>query len=231
MDRELIIVRHGHAHSNATGVIGGPAGCAGLTDTGQRQAELLAARLHNEARAGHPINALYTSPSTRAQQTADIVADALGLPTRVLSELRDPDLGPDADGRTWATIVDAFPGEPSTRLDQPLLPGAEAWPTYLQRTWTTLNGLLAGQTRRTLIIGHAETVKAAHHHFLGHPADQRLPIKFAVDNTAITRWHTTPPRNNHHGPPRWILLAHNDTAHLTRTDESLSAGKPPLLGS
>ena len=37
----LFLVRHGHAYAGFQGIIGGPRGCAGLTDLGRRQAAAL----------------------------------------------------------------------------------------------------------------------------------------------------------------------------------------------
>jgi SAM-dependent methyltransferase len=50
---ELVIARHGEAHCNVLGVVGGERGCTGLTDLGHRQATQLATRLGPLCRLDH----------------------------------------------------------------------------------------------------------------------------------------------------------------------------------
>jgi broad specificity phosphatase PhoE len=45
---ELLLTRHGQAHCNVAGVVGGPETCTGLTDLGRQQVKALAARLRDE---------------------------------------------------------------------------------------------------------------------------------------------------------------------------------------
>jgi broad specificity phosphatase PhoE len=58
----LILTRHGEAHCNVAGIVGGDRACTGLTDWGRRQVELLAGRLHAE----EPCHVLYTTTRRRA---------------------------------------------------------------------------------------------------------------------------------------------------------------------
>ncbi|MGH3941836.1 MAG: histidine phosphatase family protein, partial [Pseudonocardiaceae bacterium] len=66
--RELVIVRHGLAHCNLAGVVGGPRGCTGLTDLGRAQVALLAERLCQDAAGGLPVTAVRASPPPRARE-------------------------------------------------------------------------------------------------------------------------------------------------------------------
>ena len=81
----LILVRHGRTAWNVQGRVQGG---GGLDEVGKAQAAALAGRL-----AGEPLAAVYASPARRALQTAKPVADALGLPVRRRSALRDLDYG------------------------------------------------------------------------------------------------------------------------------------------
>ena len=56
----LILGRHGQAHCIALGIIGGPAGCTGLTSHGRPQAGQLTERLSRE-HARRPFDAAYTT--------------------------------------------------------------------------------------------------------------------------------------------------------------------------
>ena len=211
----LILARHGQAHCNVRGILGGPRGCTGLTDHGHHQARQLADRLRTD-HAQTPINAAYTTPLRRALETADIIGHHLGLPVTTADDLREPDYG-DADGKAWPDVVAAFGRIPAQHPDQPIAPGAESWTAYLQRAAATLRDLLARHTGGTvLIVGHGETVTAAAHLFLDLAASLRASAAFAVHYASITRWEQQPLAwtRPEVGWP-WTLLNHNDTAHLT----------------
>src|SRR5579883_1695360 len=83
----LLLVRHGQtklSHENTfCGITDAP-----LTVEGQHQAELLAERLRHE-----PIDAIYCSPQSRAQQTAQPIARMLGLALQTRPALREMNFG------------------------------------------------------------------------------------------------------------------------------------------
>src|ERR1700677_2984218 len=120
---ELLIARHGQAYCNITGTIAGPGSCTGLTTLGRNQSQALAARLHHEP----AVTAIYASPRRRARETAGIIGRALTLPVSVHDDLREPDYGPAAEGRTWTDLLAAFQGDPATRHHMPLAEGGEPW--------------------------------------------------------------------------------------------------------
>lgn len=215
--RELLIARHGQAGCNLTGTIAGESTCTGLTDLGRAQARALAHRLQSDARdKGNPITAIYTSPRRRAHETAQIIADALGVPPHCAEDLREPDYGPAAEGRTWADLLAAFPGETSARPDLPLARDGEPWTAYIARITGALARLHAAHPGgRVLITGHAETVKAAYQIFLGHLANQPLAMKFSVANASLTTWQAVGSAQNARSVGRWVLISHNDIWHLT----------------
>jgi RHS repeat-associated protein len=62
----LLLVRHGEAICNVTGVVGGPRSCTGLTPLGREQARQLAARLSR----GEAVTVMYTAPRLRVQETS-----------------------------------------------------------------------------------------------------------------------------------------------------------------
>lgn len=75
---ELCLLRHAHAGDGATWV--GDDDVRPLTEKGRRQAERLGRLL---AAAGYLPDAVLTSPLARARETAEIVADIVGLRTRL----------------------------------------------------------------------------------------------------------------------------------------------------
>lgn len=213
---ELLIARHGEAWCNREQTIGGPAHCRGLTERGRTQVQRLAARLAEEHGNGAPIGAFYTSPLPRARQSADLIARALDLEPVTEPHLREPDYG-SADGRPWKDVVAAFGAPPADHPDQPIADGAEPWTAYLARARAALATLLERHHgTRILIIGHGETVTAAHHHMLN--ATTPLPAVFSLHQASLTTWAEQPaswtfPEAGH----RWALMLHNDTSHLAQT--------------
>lgn len=212
----LTLARHGKAHCNALGIIGGPVGCTGLTSDGLRQAGQLAGRLARD-HSRQPFDAAYTTPLRRARETAGIVAGRLGIPVTTIDDLREPDYG-DADGRPWDEVVTAFGSIPALHPDQPIAAGAETWAAYLSRATAALQSILGQHPGGTiLVIGHGETITAAAHHFLALPAAARATTAFAADYASITRWEQQPLAWTQPGAGwRWTLTACNDTAHLTQ---------------
>ena len=81
---ELLLIRHGRPHRAETSD-GSPAD-PGLSEVGWEQARRLARSLRAER-----IEALYTSPMRRARETAQALAEALGVQARVDAELVELD--------------------------------------------------------------------------------------------------------------------------------------------
>ncbi len=95
MAQELIFTRHGQSTVNVTRTISNRAtDYAPLTTLGRDQARQLA-----QALRGRNIFALYASPLMRARETAEIVAEALGLDVVLEDGLREPFCGI-AEGRS-----------------------------------------------------------------------------------------------------------------------------------
>jgi broad specificity phosphatase PhoE len=80
---EIWIVQHAEKEREAAN----PAD-PGLTELGRRQAQRTAAYLAEAGEAG-PFQFLYSSPLLRARQTAELIAERLGLPVRLDARLRE----------------------------------------------------------------------------------------------------------------------------------------------
>lgn len=74
METHLFLVRHGETDFNLQGIVQGRGVNTELNGTGQSQAKALAARF-----AANPIDVIYSSPLTRAHQTAQSVAAACAI--------------------------------------------------------------------------------------------------------------------------------------------------------
>lgn len=96
----LFLIRHGQTESNVNHLLDTQAPGAPLDDTGLAQAEALVERL-----AEHPIEAVYASHLTRAQQTAAPLAKALGVDVITLEGLREISAGVQEMNPDWTEYV------------------------------------------------------------------------------------------------------------------------------
>ena len=205
---ELVLARHGQAHCNADGVVGGPRTCTGLTSLGRDQMKAAATRLDAEHETA-AFAALYTGPRRRLRESAEILAATFGMEVIVDAGLDGPVHG-EADGRPWHQVKTAAHGGPHAHPDQPWATGSDTWNDYLQRA----GGFLADLIRRhdgdrVLLTAHGETVLALHTLLL--ELRPGLQTGFTVDHASLTRWQH---HRNRLGQHRWLLDQHNDTTHL-----------------
>jgi probable phosphoglycerate mutase len=64
-------------------------------------------------------------------------------------------------------------------------------------------------------VGHGDTVIATHRHFLGADPASPLPLGYLCDQASLTIWQQQPLSwTRPDAGRRWVLTAHNDTAHL-----------------
>ncbi|WP_031470614.1 histidine phosphatase family protein [Sciscionella sediminilitoris] len=207
---ELLLVRHGEAHCNVSGRVGGEGTCTGLTEHGRGQVSRLAHRLRRE-HATTPINALYTSPRRRTLETASLLSEELGLEPHVMPALRGLDHG-EADGRPWSTIKTRFGGRPQRYPNKAIAPGAESWNTYLDRCRATLQRILEAHIgERVLIAAHGETIEASFTLFYRLALDGQEHPGQVTSHACLTRWQYHRNRFDH---GVWMLAGHNDTRHL-----------------
>ena len=89
---KFYFVRHGQSTANATGIIAGSSDPR-LSDLGREQANITGVQLKS-----YNISVILSSPYTRAKQTADIIAEQIGIKTvNVIDELRERGLGDTED--------------------------------------------------------------------------------------------------------------------------------------
>lgn len=209
MPTELILIRHGQSHANVNPVVAGMRGDQGLTDLGRRQAELLRERLRAERLTA---DVLYASTLPRAQETAQYVADAIGLPIIDEDDLQELRVG-DADGMSTDDWSAKWPGlreSLSANPYQEFAPGGESWATFLSRVGAALTDLVARHPdQRVVAVTHGGVIHGAFAAAFGlGPTATRVRIN--PENTSLNRW-------SHHpepGQPLWTLHSFNDDAHL-----------------
>lgn len=206
----LYLIRHGEAHSNVEPwVIGGVKGCRGLTDRGFAQARALASRL---ATGEIPIDIIYASTLLRAQQTAELVAEALDRPIIWDDDLHELRPG-ESDGLTFEEARVAYPNLQHFLSDLylPFSPGGESWAAFQLRVSATLARIIASHPgKRIAVVAHGGVIEVSFMYMLGLGPQIRSRNAFHIRNTAITHWK----HSENHGRQEWELASHNDHYHL-----------------
>jgi probable phosphoglycerate mutase len=202
---ELLLVRHGQGECNATGTIGGRAGCQGLSDLGRRQSLALAERIA-QLHANRPFDLVLCTPRRRVLQCAQTIAAGLARPVVVVENLRGQDFGA-ADGRSWQQITEAFGGPPWQYPDRPIAPGAEPWNDYAARVLAALRTVLEVHAgRRILLVAHGKTIGLAGALLSGAADPASSAPGLVIDHGALSYWSQS--------AEGWAVLADNDQQHL-----------------
>lgn len=179
----LLLCRHGQSEWNAQGRVQGQAPEAGgLTEQGRWEAQQLGQRLQ-----ALNVVALYTSDLLRAQQTAQIVGAALGLPAQPDPRWREIDLGV-WQGLTPEEVDQRWPS--SLQIRERDLPRGEVGETFAavtQRTLAAIHDLdtrYRGQT--VAVICHGGNVRAALLASAALTGDGPDPRHAHIPNTSVT---------------------------------------------
>jgi probable phosphoglycerate mutase len=109
MTTQILFIRHGETDWNRIKRIQGHIDIP-LATTGIAQARRLAQRLAKEAKQGARLDAIYSSDLQRAEQTAQPIGDALGLPLQLRENLRERSYGA-FQGHDSDEIALRFPDE------------------------------------------------------------------------------------------------------------------------
>ena len=218
----IVLVRHGEAVCNVSGVCGGTVGCQGLTDLGRRQVTLLRDRLALTGELAGA-DALYASVLPRAVETAELLAPALvaedaegamGKPPRPVLECGLCELHPgDADGLSWTEYTERF-GSLDWDADphRPIAPRGESWAGFVNRVADVLDVLSARHPgQRVVVACHAGVIEAsllAKMPVVGGLDGARLQLR--TRHASLTTWEVD--------GDRWRLLGYNDATHLAPPD-------------
>lgn len=154
------LLRHAEADHNVGGegaVLGGWAELP-LTSRGREQAVELAARLTLQP----PPVAIYSSPSRRARETADGIAQRLGLPILDHEGLREIGCG-EVDGAPIALVRARHPLEWAVNAAQQdpdfRWPGGESYREFRERVVASVRGIAAAHVgRRVVLLTHAGVI-------------------------------------------------------------------------
>jgi broad specificity phosphatase PhoE len=145
---ELYLIRHGETDWNLQHRIQGLTDIP-LNETGREQARA-AGRLLSE----RGFDRIFSSPLSRARETAEIIAAEAGLPSPdIVDALVERDYG-DAEGLSFAEIERRYP-------DRSLVPGEETREAVAQRVLPALHDLAAAHPDEALlIVSHGGAIRS-----------------------------------------------------------------------
>ncbi len=195
----LYLVRHAQSEGNRGGY-DGPDDDPPLSEVGREQARRLAQRF-----ARQKVEAVYSSPLLRAQETARAIAGAGGLSVRTLEELREVDLG---EARRE---FDSYSEEEALALRdriarQPTwdsFPGSEGSAAARRRIVGAMDSVVDEcGGKRVAVVVHAAVIQTYVSHVLGLERD----FVFYPFNAGITSIRAEGDRR--------VIWRLNDVAHL-----------------
>jgi broad specificity phosphatase PhoE len=200
----VLLVRHGESTWNAEKRVQGQHDPP-LSELGRRQAGRLAARL-----AGRPLVALYSSDLRRAWQTAEPIAEAVGLEPTPLRGLREIALG-DWEGKTREELASEFP-EPweawSQRPSWDLVPSGEGAGPFERRVRETLAWILSQHTVGDILcVTHGGVIQVALGSVVAPRRGSDGLFPFVIENCSLTVLQRSSSRT--------VVTAVNDTCHLS----------------
>ena len=151
---KLFFTRHGESQANLERIISNRDLPHALTANGRAQAIALAEQLATE-----PLTAIYASPILRAQETAQLIGERLGVPVYTSDALREFDCG-EVEGRgdaeAWAAhhhIIAAWANYDYAQC----IPGGESFIDMQARFVPFVQALVDDPTHQDialLLIGH-----------------------------------------------------------------------------
>lgn len=172
------LARHGETAYNAERRFQGQ-GLVPLSDRGREQARELA-----EQAAGHGFASLWSSPLPRARETAEIVAERLGLDIADEPRLMETDTGEWTD-RTFAEVEAAYPerfggwvaGDPAFAF-----PGGESFAQQQERVTAALADIRGAGPLPALVVCHRNTIRLA----LEHAQGRRLSLDDVPNGSLVS---------------------------------------------
>jgi len=197
----LIAVRHGETTWNRETRIQGHLDIP-LNATGLVQAQRVAQALSGEA-----VQAIYTSDLSRARQTAEAIAAAVGQPLQLDPALRERAFGT-FEGHTWAEIEANWPDECRRwRQRDPDFgaPGGEVLKDFYQRCTDTIAGLAQRHPGQTIVVvAHGGVMDCLYR--AGTRVSLQAPRSWVLGNASINRLL--------YSPEGFTLVGWNDDRHL-----------------
>lgn len=190
----LLLIRHGVTEWNDAGRLMGRMPI-GLAPHGRTQIERLAATL-----AEVPLQAIFSSPQRRTQETAAILAAPHSLQVQTEEGLDEVWVAPRWQGRRFDELRDdpdliALRADPAHRCDV-----IEAIDRVQQRVVETADRLCADQANETIaLVSHGDPLRVLLAHFLSMPLAKYRSLAVNTGSLSVV--------DRHHAMPQLRLLS------------------------
>ncbi|MCW2500465.1 MAG: hypothetical protein JWN87_2141 [Frankiales bacterium] len=203
-----LLLRHGQTPLSVEKRFSGT-GDPTLTELGQAQAAAAAQRLARSA-----ATVVISSPLARARQTAQAVADVLGLEVEVEEGFRETDFG-DWEGYTFAEVRQKWPREldawlASTAVAPPFGESFDATTTRVRQARDRVLSRHGGKT--VVVVSHVSPIKTLVRIALEAPATALYRMHLDLACLSEVQWFADGPA---------VVRSLNDTHHLA----DLTAGQ------
>ena len=178
----------------------------GLSELGKWQAIALRERLIRTREIG--ANGLFSSTLPRSRQTAEIIAPALGLEVKSVSDLCEWENGSEALGaEMFNARFQQLPLE--QRREHRFHPTSETLNEFKSRVEAKLSEVVSEFAEQTaILVVHGGVIEVAFWYFLGGVSRLYEAGYPAAGHTSITGW------SRKTGGSEWVLEYSNDTHHL-----------------
>ena len=215
---ELFLVRHGHVADNDRGSSARLCGWCDpeLSELGQRQAKFVRERFSR----GRPIAGFYSSPLCRAAQTAELIAESIGLAPKILDGLREIYCGT-LDGLPLQEVERRYPDLWLRHLaqadDEFSWPGGETYRSFRARVKDTISQIASAHPgERVVVVTHSGVITQIVGELLGTPPARWESHRVGNASITVVEWHGTFRR----------LLWFDDRSHLRALAPDAYVGAP-----
>lgn len=199
-----VLLRHGETPHTAEKRFSGSGGHdPELSAEGLRQAAAVAERLADNG----GLDVVVSSPMRRTRQTADAVANALGLDVREVDGFRECAFG-EWEGLTFAEVREGWPDQLAEWLGDPGAepPGGESFVDVRRRVTRARDQLLARHPRQVvLVVTHVTPTKVLVSDALGAPLSALYRMEMSPATLTEIQWFESGQAS---------LRRFNDAAHL-----------------
>lgn len=204
---EVLLIRHGQQDANEAGTVGDWTDPP-LSEHGQRQARLLGAALSTTK-----LDAIYTSPLKRAQETAQGIVEHFDLEVQTIDDLREVELFRDIPRDKTAReaigkdLLEAVRQRMLNERSWDVYPYSESTFDFRKRTINAIELAIARSPgQRIAVVCHGGVINAYITHMVASPYDMMFRPAHTSVNIIMA------------GHNRRVLRLLNDVHHL-RTEE------------
>ena len=184
---ELLFIRHAESLGNAQHIMQGHADFV-LSETGHKQAQVLADYLLTCVPEARQVDHIYCSPLKRTQQTlAPFLKQSQGPTPHYDTDLIEVDSGI-FSGMTWEQAGQQYPEDQArfqASRDWGSVPGGESKQALWQRAKAWIHKVLEMHTdQRLVVMSHGGFIRAALSTLASVPPE--APVFVCIDNTSLS---------------------------------------------